>query len=208
VTVLIELDDGRCLVLPALGGYIGHCTIGEDGLRHVSYVPSSNHWRWGEYQGNRERIDRLRAKVGVAANHGRLWLGTAEESRTLAGEIRTAKGVDPSLGLYAAYAYSQAGDDDEVRSVRDFMEQDTGIQLFDVRMLATRPGEAGRLWPRVVPSCPLLTRGWNLIQSRGMTMPQVLSKAEGYLTGSLWTTFRPGMAEALSRLIETDMDFA
>jgi hypothetical protein len=200
-SVAVELADGRSLALAALEGYIGHCTVTEPGLTNVSYVPSNNSQRWQDYELQRERLDRLRAKVAVAANHSRFSLGSADEARRFADEVRVGKAIDPTLGLYAAYAYSQAGDDAEVRGMLDYMRDDLGADLFDVRMLAFRkPPDDSR---PIRPFCPMLTQGWNLLGPRRVTLPKVFDGAGAHLTGSLWTTFQPGFAQELFNAVET-----
>ena len=103
----------------------------------------------------------------------------------LANKIRVLKGVDPTLGLYAAYAYSDAGIRLQVRSVRDFMRDDLGGDLFDVAMLA-------RLMPasdRVAPFCPMLTQGWNLLEPKIIRAFSQVSALRPHLRQALWTTF-------------------
>jgi hypothetical protein len=43
----------------------------------------------------------------------------------------------------------------------------------------------------LVPFCPMLTRGWNLLRIRGVTLPKVLEDAQDDLERALWTTFKP-----------------
>ena len=101
------------------------------------------------------------------------------------------KGIDPTLGLYAAHAFSQAGNDVEVKSVLDYMRDDLQADLFDVRLLASRrPMESAPNVP-LVPFCPMLTQSWNLLRPRGVVLPDVLQQASAYLCDSLWTTFEP-----------------
>jgi hypothetical protein len=204
-TVAVELTDGRSLALAALHGYIGHCALGRDGLSHISYVPSTNSARWPDYQGRREQIDALRASVAVAADHGRFQLASGAEARRFAEELRQRKAIDPALGLYAAYAFSQAGDDEEVRGIHDHMVRDLGTALFDIHMLSHRPtaedGPPGNC--PVVPAFPMLTQGWNLVGPRGVPRPWHFRRAAAYLTSSLWTTFEAGFARRLFKAIET-----
>ena len=48
------------------------------------------------------------------------------------------KSFDPTLGLYAAYAYAQSGNYPEVLSVFRYMRRDPAPVLFDVAMLAAQ----------------------------------------------------------------------
>ena len=97
------------------------------------------------------------------------------------------------MGIYATYAYAQAGDYEGVRSVFRYMEGDWDPVPFDVAMLAHKDGP----WPEAFhypPAMPMLTQGWALLGGMEISMqPQVL-EARNYLVPSLWTTFeRPGL---------------
>jgi hypothetical protein len=203
VTVAVEFANGKCGILPALAGYIGHAVYEGEGLANVSFVPSSNHERYGGYEHRKEDIDRLRAMVSLAVTHNTFNVSSEREAITLAEEIRIEKAMDPTLGLYAAHAFSQARQDELVRSVLAYMRQDLGADLFDVQLLASRvwnPAEANMY---TVPFCPILTQAWNLLRPRGRTLPAVLTRAMPYLCNSLWTTFQPAATQDIIRAIET-----
>jgi hypothetical protein len=211
VSVLIRFADGRAAVVAALSGYIGHVVCGPDGAKNVSYVPSSNHWRWHGYERRRERVDRLRALVALAADHNVFRLRSDREATSLGDAIRVAKAMDPTLGLYAVHAFSQAGEIKRIRSVAKYMRRDLNADLFDVRTLASRQidDESGAdpdedPAPQVLPFCPLLTQTWNLLRPRGIELPPVLTKASAYLCNSLWTTFEPEGASMLQLAMEQE----
>lgn len=187
--VVVRLADGRCAVLAALRGYLGHAQFDKDGLANVAYVPSSNNWRWGAYNARRDDIDRLRALVALAVEHNAFRVRSEKEAGQLAERIRVEKALDPTLGLYAAYAFAQAGIDAQVRDILRYMREDLGgVDLFDVLMLS---GEAaGRMSANPpVPFCPMLTQGWNLLRAYGVQLPEVLARASQFLSNSLWSTF-------------------
>jgi hypothetical protein len=189
--VVVRLEDGRCAVLAALRGYLGHAQFDEHGLVNVSYVPSSNNWRWGPYNARRRDIDQLRALVALAVDRNTFRVRSESEAVTLAQRIRVEKALDPTLGLYAAYAFAQAGIDEQGRDIGMYMRDDLGVDLFDVRMLS---GDAQNPVPRVgvqVPFCPMLTQGWNILRAYGVKVPDVLAHASRFLANSLWTTFTP-----------------
>lgn len=192
-SVGIMFDDRRCTVVPALEGYIGHVVVSEDGVAGVNYVPSSNTDRWPDYSQVKERIETLRAKVAIAVDHNSFQVDSREQANALAGAIRIMKGLDPTLGLYAAHAYSQAGMPDQVADVRGYMLNDLGADLFDVKLLASRamPVPADADGPPVAPFCPMLTQTWNLLRSRHAVLPPEIENASAYLCNSLWTTFEP-----------------
>ena len=120
-----------------------------------------------------------------------------KEAGALADSIRVLKGIDPTLGIYAAYAYSQAGLYKQVDSVRSFMRGDLGIELCDVAMLSDEPPK--ELWRNaaVAPFCPMLSQGWNFLRVKEVVIPPPLAAARNHLRPALWTTFDPTITAAL-----------
>jgi hypothetical protein len=196
-SVGFRFANGRGTVLAALFGYLAHVIVENDGVVSVSYVPSRNSFRWHSYSERRVTIDRLRAVTNAAARSGVFRLPSESEAITFAASARIEKGIDPSLGLYASYAYSQADRRDSIDSVLDYMRSDLEVDLYDVALLARQPTtNAVSAWP-VVPFCPMLTQGWNLLRSRNVTLTPVLNDAQDDLEPTLWTTFKEGSAIAV-----------
>lgn len=188
-SVAITFGDGNGTVLPALHGYIGHITVADIGVSNVSYVPSSNSTRWPQYLKRQTEIDKLRSAVSAAASLGALRLGK-DHARAFAERVRVQKQFDPTLGLYAAYAYAEAGLYDELQSVRRYMFEDLGVSLFDVAMLDRTRAKSDWITKHgVVPFCPMLSQGWYYLRPRGMKVPKVLESAQDELIQGLWTTF-------------------
>lgn len=203
ISVAVRFTDGRCVVLAALAGYIGHAFVKAGGLTNVSYVPSTNHWRFGMYQQSKDEIDRLRALVALAVDRDVFQLRSESEAQALAERIRVGKAVDPSLGLYAAQAFAQAGNDGQVHNVLEYMRDDIHADLYDVRLLLSRRfrGSSDQQWA-VVPFCPLLTQNWSLLAGRGMQLPPVLAEARRGLLDALWTTFDATAGAAVFDAVE------
>jgi hypothetical protein len=198
-SVVGQLDDGRCFVIPALSGYVGHIAVSASGVANVAYVPSASTPLYSEYEKQHEEIDALRALVAISIDHNTLVVRDQEEALQLADRIRRPKRFDPSLGLYAAHAYSSAGMDAQVQSVMGYMREDLGVAFFDVAMLASRHER-----PRIptVPFCPILTQAWNLLRPRGWRLDPTLEALKPALLDSLWTTFAPDAAEKLFDIVE------
>lgn len=187
--VVVVLHDGRSVVLPALKGYLAHATFDDDGLSNVSYVPSSNSDRWRAYQGRRVDIDRLRALVALAVSRNTFRVRSEREARVLADRMRVDKALDPTLGLYAAHAFAQAGDDQQVRSIAGYMREDLNADFFDVALLAGYVKTPPVTQIPAVPFCPMLTQSWNLLRAYDVELPDVLMTASRFLANSLWSTF-------------------
>jgi hypothetical protein len=206
-SVAVEFLNRHSSILAAIDGYIGHCTLTAAGLSNVSYVPSKEEkdskerhkrWlRWMDYQSRRRRqsIDNLRAEVAVAADHNSFALASRKKAYRFAEIVRNGKAYDPTLGLYAAYAYAQADNSSQTRSVLKYMRDENPVDLFDVRMLAFRRPPKTAL--PMVPMCPMLTQGWNLLRARQVQPNVVLTEGAPHLCNSLWTTFKPSFTRQL-----------
>lgn len=187
-SIAITFGDGTGTVLPALYGYIGHVTVIDGGVANVSFVPSDNSHRWYDYVKHKTRIEKLRSAVAAAARFGALRLGK-ERAKSFANQVRMEKQFDPPLGLYAAYAYAEAGLYEEVRSVRQYMFKDLRVSLFDVAMLDRCRAADWNSDQSYVPFCPILSQGWHYLRQRRMELPKALEGAQDELIQSLWTTF-------------------
>jgi hypothetical protein len=118
-------------------------------------------------------------------------LDNKQRAADLAEHIRIDKGLDPTLGLFAAYAYSEADQREDIASVLDYLRADLNADLFDVAMLARKMSNGPPYAPPIVPFCPMLTQGWNLLRARGVALPKVIEDAQDELERALWTTFKP-----------------
>jgi len=187
-SLLLRFPDGSGTVVAALRGFIGALVV-EDGR-----VTSLNYTRNGA-GADEQRLAELRATVATAVRLGAFRIDgnadtRARNSRQLADRIRVDKGIDPTLGLYAAYAYAEAGVNDEVRSVQGFMRSDLDVDIFDVAMLSGDLAKGTDL-RRIFPFCPMLSQGWGWLRVRGVDLPPALERARDYIRPSLWTTFDP-----------------
>ena len=203
-SVAVRLKDGRCVVLAALQGYLGYAVFDKNGLKNVNYVPSSNNQQlWDTYNKHRAEIDRLRALVAVAVEHNTFRIRSVDEGYKLADRVRVEKALDPTLGLYACYAYAQAGMEAQIRDVRGFMRQDLQqVDLFDVQMLSNDLNGPDPLILRA-PFCPMLTQGWNFLRPSNIELPSVLMKASASLSDSLWSTFKGKGARAVFETVKS-----
>jgi hypothetical protein len=208
-SVAIRFEDGTGTVLAAIAGFAGSIAVSPPGVSNVSYDPVRSDWRYGDFANERERLAQLRATVATSARFGVFRFEGKRKDReqqaaNLADRIRVLKGYDPTLGLYAAYAYSEADLDDQIQSVRSYMRGDLNVDLFDVAMLAKAlmDRDSG-LDHNVAPFCPMLSQGWSLLRVKSVRLPEVVALARDQLLPALWTTFnQDGMdmlTEALRR---------
>jgi len=199
-SALLEFEDGTGTVLPLLSEYVGTVTVSDGRVTNVSFTPSRRGPMWSEYEREAKQLERLRADVAAAARLGVLrFEGPKAErdraARSLADRIRVLKGIDPTLGLYAAYAYFDAGVKDQIESVEHYVRENLQADLFDIAMLsgALRAGQARGPYPL----CPMLSQGWGLLRVLGVKLPESMLAARDHLIPSLWTTLdKDGVAIA------------
>jgi len=206
-SVALRFTDGSGTVIAALDGYIGNVVVDAEGVSNVSYVPSRNNWRFSDYDQQRKHLENLHAVIATAARFGVFRIEGERETRTraaaqLAGRIRVLKSIDPTLGIYAAYAYADAGLMNDVRSVREYMHGDLQADIFDVAMLSgSLSGRGPDYNNRTVPFCPMLSQGWGLLRLKDVRLPSAVDIARDHLRGALWTTFdAEGMGVLVSAL--------
>ena len=188
-SALIQFADGSATLVAALGGFAGSIMVARNGVINVSYVP-----RHGGYDA--DRLNRLHAAVATAARFGvfRIERGEGGERNAgarLADSVRMMKDVDPTLGLYAAYAYADAGIQREVASVRGFMRGNLGFDLFDTAMLSGALTKKEATLRTCAPFCPMLAQGWALLRVNNVELPKEIQACRDYLRPALWTTLEP-----------------
>jgi hypothetical protein len=194
-SLAIRFENGTGTVIAALEGYIASVVVDENGVSSVSYLPSRQNPLRGEFDHEGAKLVQLRDAVATAARFGVFRFEGPREQRQaaaaqMADRIRVLKGIDPTLGLYAAYAYADAGLPSHVGSVRGFMRDTLGADLFDVVMLSgDLSSRAVRGPERLAPFCPMLTQGWSLLRVLNVRLPESLADLRIHLRHSLWTTF-------------------
>ncbi|MFK0690084.1 caspase family protein [Mesorhizobium sp. IMUNJ 23033] len=200
-TVAIQFSDGNGTVAAGLRYFVANIVVDGGLVSSVSY----------DSEGNppNDQIRRLQATVAAAARLGIFRIQGSGEERMrqaveLGNSLRMGKFADPTLGIYAAYAYNEAAFSDRVHSVAQLMRDDLGAQLFDVAMLAGElTGRGPDLPADIFPQCPMLSQGWNFLQAADVHLPVIYQSAQHYLLPALWTTFaRPGMDLIVSALQE------
>jgi hypothetical protein len=194
-SVAMRFADGTGTVVAALDGFVASVSVDRGQVVDVSYLPATGTFDRPEYDRQRPRVDTLHAAVASAARFGVFRIeggpNRAQTANDLATRIRNLKGVDPTLGVYAAYAYSEAGLPGQIQSVRSIMRDEMGIDLFDVAMLADALNGRAVTGSPTFPFCPMLSQGWNLIRVKDVRLESIVNSARDDLRQALWTTFGP-----------------
>jgi len=208
-SVCIQFSNGDGSVLAALEGFVGSVTVDQAGVNNVSYVPARSSPLYSSYVYERERLDELHAVVAASARFGVFRIEAPKDSResiarNMADRIRMLKGVDPTLGLYAAYAYFDAGLPGQVRSVNDAMRSNlSGTKLFDAAMLAgeLQGRDAGQ---DTVPFIPMLSQGWSLLRVKGVRVSEEVVAMRDNMRNALWLTLRREGVEFAIKAMSAD----
>lgn len=190
-SVLLVLPDESGLLLPLLEDFNVELTFEPRELVMVTYSPAYGSRRWTENRAGMREAASLRDFIARASHQGVFQL-EGEDALTIAERLRRLKGADPTLALYAAYAFHDLQRGDLVRDMRRYQRADLGWDLFDVALLArelgTRPSSSP---PRVKPSFPLMAQGWALLDAFGVSLPGRLAELRQHLLPSLWSCFEP-----------------
>lgn len=200
-SVLLVLADGSSVLLPAIAEFIAALRFEDGELADVAYEPSDNTWRWNEY---RQRQEELRGLRGVIANAARLGVFRLEgdDAPALARRMQYAKGIDPSLSLYAAYAFHDQQLGDRIREMIGYLHGDLGVAFFDIGLLGRAlDGRVAGDDPRFCPFLPMLGQGWGLLSAYRVSLPAGLQEVRRHLRPSLWSQFTPEGTAMLRKAI-------
>ena len=196
-TVLLVLDGGRGIALPAIAGFVTAVTVAGGDVIDVAYEPTEDNYRWPDFQVQAGEVRALRAVAASASREGAFAL-EGKDALEVARRMQYAKGLDPALAVYAAYAYGDQGRRDLIREMHGFMTADLGGSLFDVALLA-RERAAG---PSPFGFAPLLAQGWALVDAMPLTVAPALRDLERHVVpDSLWTLYDATGAERIREAI-------
>ncbi len=191
-SVLIELADGRAVVLPAIRDFVGTLVFEGGALVKVSYEPTDASRRQ-DFLAQRGYLETLRRLVVSSVHRGELRLERGDAPK-LTERIRKLKSLDPTLAVYAAYSYHRLGNLDQIREMEDVLLATLGVSFFDIAMLADR--ESGS-HSQSVPFVPLLAQGWSLLGAFDAETPLLRGLRTHVSSRSLWTVFTASGVERL-----------
>jgi hypothetical protein len=185
--VLLVFESGAGAVVPAIPEFLATLTVEDGELIDVAYEPSDNSWRWGEFAPRAMEIRALRAVASASTRSGVFRL-EGDDALSVARRMQIAKGLDPTLAIYAAYAYNDMQRRDLIREMSGYMRGDLGARLFDIALLAgelddTKIGNDREL----LSFMPLLAQGWALLGARRVRLPKALEDLRAMLLPSVWT---------------------
>jgi len=191
---LIQFQNGTGIMLAVIPGYVGTVVVEDDHVVTVNYTPARGSENYPEYERHAQEVEERRAMVAVAARNGSFRLNP-EDAREYAESLRDWKRLDPTLGIYASYAYAQIGDWEGVLSVSKYMLEAYVYGRvpvpFDVVMLAAQNAPRAIDLSGFPPQMPMLAQGWTLLGAFEDKLPRSVQRARKFLLPSLWSTFSP-----------------
>lgn len=193
-TLLFIAADGTGIPLAVLPGFIGTVLIEKDRVININYVPSRNSSRYEEFLVKDKELIQRRAAVALAVRNGAFQIsGNKHSIMETASYLRYQKSLDPTLGVYSAYAYTQVGNNTEIKSIFDYMKKEKEPILFDVKLLAALSNKNDRIIHEKThaPFCPILTQGWSFLQINEKIIAKNIKILNKHLIPGLWTTFTP-----------------
>ncbi|WP_282127119.1 caspase family protein [Roseobacter litoralis] len=194
-SVLVTFDDGSGTVAALIRDFGVHMTVDEFGIKDLRYTPAGFRFEFAD------PVALLRALAAEATRNGALRFEGSTKEREFAAEqfarqIRMGKSADPTLGIYAAYAYAIASSDLGAKSVHEIMHDSFGgLALYDTVLASGLFDEVCSKPSPISPAAPMLRQGWELVRPRNAPLSAAFVVARPFLTDSLWTTFSErGMA--------------
>jgi hypothetical protein len=109
----------------------------------------------------------------------------------LVARLLEAPVPDPILLLYLAYALDDAGMVWRLRELVTEMQARGAALLFDVVVLAHRPGEGQDELRASSPGMPLLARGWSGLAAREVAFYEELANVSRMRQPGLWSRYTP-----------------
>jgi hypothetical protein len=199
-SVLLGFVGGTGTCVAALEHHASTLRVTDGRVRQVSYVQLSSS-AVPPAREELERLARLRQLATQASRSGIFRIETRAEAEQLAGKIREMKRIDPTLGLYAAYAYAASGNLSQLQDMRAYLEYDLRGIFYDIALLAGAEPD----WLRdraVAPFMPMLRQGWPLMRGLRGVIPPAAERASEHLLDALWTTFDARGMDILRAAVE------
>jgi hypothetical protein len=206
---VLEFDNGSLVMLPVIEDFIGRLRFENDELVDVSYEPASQTPRRHSYDDRLQELRRLRSTIAAATKQGAFHLEDELSADALARQMQVHKSFDPSLALYATYAYYDLGrrGRDRLEEMRRALSSDLGVVWFDLAMLTSARAfrdteEQDRAL--ISPLYPALSQGWALATARQMGDQALLARLSPHLVPSPWSVFaapaRQYLHKAMTRM--------
>jgi len=187
VSVLMRFAGGVCVCVPALPEYGASLIFDGGELVDLAYEPAPGSVRALATARTIASVRRVRAIASASTRSGRFKLDV-ENPEGILQMMRECKLVDPTLAVYAAYAYQELGRIDLIAEMGQYLTSGLGANLFDLDLFARASDDAhlGSEGP-VLGFMPLLAQGWALLRSYSVELPLALEGIREHVRASVWT---------------------
>jgi hypothetical protein len=195
-SVLLILTSGIGVLIPAIGEFLATLTFDGDLLVDVAYEPSEGSDRWRMYDSRSAEMRKLRAVVASSSSMGVFQL-EGPDAENLARRMQVAKGIDPTLALYAAHAYRDQGKRRRIEQMATFLHEDLNFIPFDIALMAGIPASGSHY--NIFPCLPMLSQTWAILPAYDVEFPEGLADVSRHvMPNSLWTVFDREGVEMIS----------
>jgi hypothetical protein len=202
-TVVVRFGDGTGTLVPVMPGFLAALTFDDGELIDVAYEPSAGDWRYPLYRQEEGYIRSLRAIAAASSRHGRFRLDN-KEAESIGRKMQWMKGVDPTLAVYAAYAYHDLQLTERLRRMLDYQRGELHASFFDLSLTSRElVGRGVAPEMNVVPFAPLLAQGWELVRANRVKTHPTLEGIERNLRDSLWSLYDEAGVAKLVRAMES-----
>jgi hypothetical protein len=184
-TVVVAVSDFSNTGFPiaVIPGFFCIISFKDNQIISVDYFPTD---RMGKAIAQYESasIAERKAMVIAAATNGFF-----EGSEEAGDYLRQFKSLDPTLGLFAAYAYARSGKYEDIESVYRYIRREDNAVLFDIELLRNLTIRDFNRPLAITEMIPILTQGWSYLSM--LNPDERLLKITNMLKPGLWTTFTP-----------------
>jgi hypothetical protein len=202
-SVVLRFSNGTGAILPALRHFIAELIFESNELISVTYEPIEGSACYQELSGRLSQLRQLRAVIAASARSGVFRL-EGHDAFELARRMQLSKGIDPTMALYAAYAYHDLQQRDELQKMQRAMQAKLNLTFCDVALLSrTLNGRLIAGGDYILPFAPMLSQGWALLAAHNVTLPNTLRDLKRHLVPSLWTLFDEAGTEKILASMQT-----
>lgn len=204
---VLRVDGNRWVTAPLIPGFIGTVKLDGSGVGSLIYLPAYARLQEKEL---REAARRALATANAQVQFGRFTVATTN-AKSIADSLRQYKQDLPTLGIFAAYAYQQVNDVEQIRSIARWIA-DVGQAIpFDVALLgrmSINEDRTNRVRTVAIEyrgsaplagSFPLMTQGWMLMPDEHLH--PAVRKARAGLARALWATPTGQTGEGLAEAV-------
>jgi len=182
----VVFSNGTATVLPIQPGYFGLVEVEDARVSSISFETT-------RYPLSKTSTfaNMTRAVAGAVSRAGLLTELASDESGWSGTPSLEELLYDPTIAIYAAYAYELAGSGGADRIYKALLNTGHMASMpFDIALLAGELEWRGRT--AVAPACPMLSVGWSLLDSyaRLPDWPLDLKTLAARRLPAEWTTFR------------------